>query len=613
MAKIPTAADIAQVTPGSLPRINIPTGAFGERTAQAMEKLGGTITDAGFDIKKRADEADAKDLDAQFDARLRLIEFGNGTDENPGYYSRLGKTAIDEHGNSKTAIDQALEEIKGKAGSAASRRLFEKSAAARMKSTLNKMSSHRATQFGEYEKGVSIARQNSAVESAIANAQNDVERKKHMEVVRKEALDRAKKQFGDDPEIMKRAMDKAVSDANVKIIDSLMTQRVNGARLAKKYFDENLAGFDPSIREATRLKIDKVRIEDLAQRYGDGADTVDLTNPDLQRVYLNNVRKNLSGAEEKAAVAEVKRRITEQVGRKNARKAQAAVAAYKHIYIDKKPMADFARDNPEEFQLIAGDGTLMSSLKRTDADAQFASRSDGTTLNSYKKRALDNPAELEDPNSRRHQLTKAEYNRAVTIFDTAQKKAKSDAESLKYYNMADKAINSVVTNKNLKTSATKGNSETQNMRRELQQAMHDYVADYIKKNQKGPGFPEIKTEAARMILRITADPENTGKDIFFGVKKEKPGEGEITGYMWQFRRQTKRMSEQQRAVVRVPYNKIPQSLKDRLVDNAKKYGKIPEAQQTLTDVQSTLIENMAGAYAVGDIARMEVLLGRADP
>ena len=71
MAKIPTAADIAQVTPGSLPRINVPTGAFGERTAQAMEKLGGTITDIGLDMKKRADEADAKDLDAQFDARLR--------------------------------------------------------------------------------------------------------------------------------------------------------------------------------------------------------------------------------------------------------------------------------------------------------------------------------------------------------------------------------------------------------------------------------------------------------------------------------------------------------------------------------------------------------------
>ena len=47
MAKIPTAADIAQVTPGSLPRVNIPTGAFGERTAQAMEKMGGTITDIG--------------------------------------------------------------------------------------------------------------------------------------------------------------------------------------------------------------------------------------------------------------------------------------------------------------------------------------------------------------------------------------------------------------------------------------------------------------------------------------------------------------------------------------------------------------------------------------
>jgi len=604
MAKIPTAADIAQVTPGSLPRINVPTGAFGERSAKAQEQLGDTITNIGLDMKKRADEADAKDLDAQFDARLRLIEFGDGTDENPGYYSRLGKSAIDKHGESQTAIDQALEEIKGKAGSAASRRLFEKSAAARMKSTLNKMSSHRATQFGEYEKGVSIARQNSAVESAIANAQNEVERKKHMGVVRKEAHDRAKKQFGDDPEIIKRAMDKATSDANVKIIDSLMTQRVNGARLAKKYFEENLAGFDPSIREATRLKIEKVHLEDLAQRYGDGADSVDLTNPDLQRVYLDNVRKNLSGAEEKAAVAEVKRRITEQVARKNAKKAEAAVAAYKHIYIDKKPMAEFARDNSEMFELIAGDGPLMSSLKRTDADAQFASRSDGTTVTDYQKRALDNPAGLEDPNSIRHKLTKTEFNKATTIFNTAQKKAEAAKNNATYYTMADKALSQVAPRPNLRPSAKKGNSETQRARQELQSSLHDWVTQYVEREKKGPSMPEIKKEASRLVLSLVADPVNTGRGLL-----PKEGEGAVRGYLWQFRRRTKNMSEQQKKVARVPYDKIPSSTRETIVKVLKENKKIPQNTTVYTEQHKRLIEDLTGAYALSDRDRYRMILG----
>ena len=604
MAKIPTAADITQVTPGSLPRINVPTGAFGERTAQAMEKLGGTITDIGLDMKKRADIADAKDLDAQFDAKLRSIEFGNGTDENPGYYSRLGKTAIDEHGNSKTAIDQALEEIKGKAGSAASRLLFEKSAAARMKSTLNKMSTHRARQFGEYEKGVSIARQNSAVESAIANAQNDVERKKHMGVVRKEALDRAKKQFGDDPEIMKRAMDQAVSDANVKIIDSLMTQRVNGSRLAKKYFEENLAGFDPSIREATRLKIDKVRIEDLAQRYGDGADSVDLTNPDLQRVYLDNVRKNLSGAEEKAAVAEVKKRITEQVARKNAKKAQAAVAAYKHIYIDKKPMAEFYRNNEDQFELIAGDGTLMNSLKKTDADAQFASRSDGTTLTKYTEDAYDNPAGLEDPNSKRHLLTKAEFNKATTIYNTAKKRAEAAKNNATYYNTADKVLNQVAPRPNLRPSAKKGNTETQRARQELQNSLHDWVTQYVEREKKGPSMPEIKREASRLVLSLVADPVNTGR---VGLPKE--GEEAVRGYLWQFRRRTKNMSEQQKKVARVPYDKIPSRTRETIVEVLKENQKIPQNTTVYTEKHKRLIEDLTGAYALKDRDRYRMILG----
>jgi len=315
MAKIPTAADIAQVTPGSLPRINVPTGAFGERTAQAMEKLGGTITDIGLDMKKRADEADAKDLDAQFDARLRLIEFGDGTDQNPGYYSRLGKSAIDQHDASKTAIDQALEEIKGKAGSAASRRLFEKSAAARMKSTLNKMSSHRATQFGEYEKGASIARQSSAVESAIANSQNEVEYKKHMGVVRKEAHDRARKQFGNDPEIIKREVNRAASEANVKIINDLM-DRPQGAALAEKFFKDNIGAFDPSVRQDLANKIRTLGRLEKAQTFadnyfGDPSNPLtyrDITKPEELAKAIGKARKQFSGEDEKAVVAELKTR-----------------------------------------------------------------------------------------------------------------------------------------------------------------------------------------------------------------------------------------------------------------------------------------------------------------
>lgn len=285
MAKIPTAADLTQVTPQAAPLVRVPTGAYGEQIAQAAENLGNTAMQIGEQIKKQEDEDDAKMLDSRLSKRLRDIEFGDGKDEM-GFYSLQGNNALDAHKSYSDRVEKALKDIGADARSRGSARMFNRVGRNRVSSTLDKFGSHINRARLKVSSDASTAVIEEATSMAAANAGDPVEVAKYIDLARLEARKKALRENG-DKDYVKRQVAAAVTKAHVGVINNLLS-RPNGGIAAKKYFLKNLVQIDGSVRAALRDKVNTASVLSDAQlKVDEVVKGLDLSNPD----HANKARK----------------------------------------------------------------------------------------------------------------------------------------------------------------------------------------------------------------------------------------------------------------------------------------------------------------------------------
>ena len=166
MAKIPTAADLPQVAAAPQRVVRVSPRNFGSDVATATQEFAGAVGQVSDRFGGLYAETDAKEADAVLSKRIRERLFGDGTDENPGYYNTRGNDAID----GQEEVDKDIETYREEAMeglSTRAKRLFQTTADRRAGTALTGTSSHVLNRRKELEASTSVAREENAYQDVL--------------------------------------------------------------------------------------------------------------------------------------------------------------------------------------------------------------------------------------------------------------------------------------------------------------------------------------------------------------------------------------------------------------------------------------------------------------
>ena len=618
--RMPTAADITKVSGVRIPDVRVSPAAYGAGISEAVGELGGAAFAGILKVRDEAEQTEGQGLLNKMSEYTRLLEFGDGKDEQAGgtkgYRSMEGLEAVNRRAEYDELLDKERTRLTGKASSDRVRRMIQEG-----------MNAHysRGTQlFGrraiEQQKVVTANTHTRSLAEFQQNAAAYANNKSIREQMAQGAYNATHRyNVGKLGEIAAHSMAEAeATKVHKKVVEAL---RGIHPKLAEDYLnasqDTSVTKTKPHMRidgDIYRELKDKLRpltLERLGQDtvdelisgktqikgYPQGLNLSKAKDLEAGRVYI---RKTFSGKNETTILAEYNRRAEESVRNTRILKSEAAAKAWLHIFKDKGDLSGFANKDPEAFDLLSSDITLMAKLlnaaRARNEAATFRATSDGKTF----KKIAEDPELLRKTNldGERSNLTIGEHAKLVTKQVAARAKvAAVEAGKGTIYTRADTLVTRYAPKPVRKTTAS---TEMRQLLAEAQTDMTVWIKEYIKENKKEPGEEELKRQALRSWLKISADPENTGT---WGRAKQ--GEEEIAVYSFQL----EQLSPQQRDVARVPYKRLSFETKTMITEGANQWLKengYPGVKAV--DISNSLMEELAGAMAVSDRARVRRLI-----
>lgn len=298
---------------------------------------------------------------------------------------------------------------------------------------------------------------------------------------------------------------------------------------------------------------------------------------------LAKARDELDGKLEASVVAELNKQHAEVVTQRNRDKSQASASAFQFVW-GGGSISAWQSQNPERFELLASDGSLLTSLQAAERNVAmgrlFASASDGATLNNL--RALDT-ADLARVNldEVRSQLTQSEFEKASNLVKAATARMDAIEADQTMYDRAEAVLKDFAP-RSLRWGLAKASRDQVAQRQTAINEMGVFIDSFTREGKK-PTVSEIRSEAQRLMLQIEADPS--------GLFNQFEGIGA----------QASQLTPAQLAVARVDEDDIPQAIMAEIVAEFKRVGVEPTSEQ---------IEQFAGALATNNRARARAILGR---
>lgn len=239
MPKIPTrpgpqVSTIADPTPFQTP--NIPSGAFGGQIGQAVGGLGDALQIvAKKQLKDREENSrrKAKEIEIQYRARVRELEFGTGQDD--GYFSTQGGAAVDGFAQFQVNSEKVRREIIDGIEDSEVRAFFSNSSGVLLQSSLEQGQRHQLSNRRVAESQASGARVAAASQDAASKFNDPAFVRDQELLVRNEVLLQADR-LGLDPKVADNLKDEAVSSFWAGIISRAMTTDIP---VAKELFEAN--------------------------------------------------------------------------------------------------------------------------------------------------------------------------------------------------------------------------------------------------------------------------------------------------------------------------------------------------------------------------------------
>lgn len=613
--------------------------AFGASVGAAMQGVGQQISKAGdvankiaLDIQIEDNEAEARERDAEFINAINVEAYGGQLDPNDsnsikkGFYNTKNKDTSAAYSGFNKAIEEHRNRIYGSASNDAVKRLLDKQFNDRVFSAFQQSSRYAAQQKDSYRKIQAESRQAASITLGVNGTETDfVKSFLQIETDTRAAL----KTEGLAPEIVNERIAQKRSELIISRIARLNSSNEPGdSKKAKALFEGQaaLGNIDGKKHGALKAAIDKASIDsETNERYDEWIATNPLETSigDLDPVGVRKARaeaKKIKDADiRKAFEAKIDKAVT-RIG-SVAKAEKNAIAGKIRQYLHDNPGKDIFdwkslnNENGASFNRIAGDGYLFNSIVGTQTaiqkGQQFAKVTDNTTFQATVAIPKTQLAQVTDPKSQIpnwHKLTEGEQNQIERKIQTDKKEIIKLKQNPTYLsktwpklanNMPKKMATAM---KNASLPSTDANFEIVMSARE---AMRTWMLDDRQINTP-PTDEQIARKAAEIMMDIESDPEGFGS-----------AERSFTGYALQ----RSKMSPEQRAVATVPLNEIPnhiriaidkdlQARRGQVNPDGRKQAQWIETNRRIEEDRQMVLEELAGAIAMGDRARINNLLGR---
>lgn len=270
MARVPQMADAVALRPVEAPyqRINTTPDDFGmgaaraaDMAAQRIDKFGDTMARRAIDLQLEDNENDARRMDVDLSKRLRILGYGDGNEQNPGYFGLKGQAALDAFPDYRKQVEAAKAEVLGSARNQRSRDLFALKAEERVSVKMEGMTRHLMAERRTVADDLSKARINEALDDASANYNNSTVILQSMSVMRGEIESMAARN-GWTPEVAASKLQESRSAIHKAVIKSAL-DRAPG--YAQSYYARNKADIDGRDRPELEKALETASIRGAAQ------------------------------------------------------------------------------------------------------------------------------------------------------------------------------------------------------------------------------------------------------------------------------------------------------------------------------------------------------------
>lgn len=648
MALIPRSGDVpmqplqsVQVQPSGTgyQSTAVPAGAFGSGAglvegAKKLDQFSDQLEKLALKQMQEDNEAEAREADVRVSAAIRSLTYG--TPDKPGYFSVKGKDALDSYANVEDGINKAIAGAIEGASSDNVKRMLSRTLNARREQALEQMTSHAAKERVDYMNGLSAAREAGAQSDAALSWNSDKALDASLGIIAAEGADWAKrngrlidktnpdgtvvlkpdgtpeKVMADEASVrtlrsqsiaVKSAFDAALANGDTVRAHAIMSKYSNfldgptKVVMEKEIKADTDASRAQSLAESAMAKFpgDVGKQRDYIRSVADGkAEDEALTNLDRR---IQQARGDQYYAEHNAdraytlkqrAEAEVthQRVVAERKREDDLRSARASLGDF--LYNRGGTIADFRKQNPEAYTALAGEKGELESWEKTQRSIQegqlFAGSSDGQTLEKLRTAPLNERANA-DLNALRSKLTHVEYNQAVGVVASAKDNLQKMQDSPEPYRQGERAIDAFAPAAYGRSNTDKKRSpEKKQVIDDAKTQLNDWIGEQLRVGKR-PSQQEIEQEAARLMLRVSADPSGLFNS-FDGLASQRAS-----------------MTPEQLAVARVARKDIPQSVVTYIREKATKYG--------IAKLDDDTLEQMAGALAVRDLNRLNALAAQA--
>lgn len=530
--------------------------AVGEGISQTSDLLSARI----LEEQAKDNERYAKQLDTEFQTRIRTILYGDGSEENPGFTSQLGENAIQSRADVQKAIEAAHRELLQQANqNPRVRDMFGVSSGVRINDALTQIARHTSEQRQVANEAATLARI-ELTQSEIQSSNGDPEiMAKNLALMSIEVQELAE-QRGLGEEAVAQMMQEAQSKALAPMIEQVM---IDDPVRAEALYHANKQLIDGDTRVAIETKLAEANLYTFAQELAAEAAAAHPGDVKAQLAYIdaNSDGKQQAAAEERAeslwrldramigearedirwSWAQEDRYVADQAATNaweaahpgettdpaNARIWMAArEEALRQDQIEQQQrelvtdealdrayafidnggtVGAFATSNPTDYALLVTEGKLEDIRQREDANAPgrdgFARTSDPNVVNAYRFMSTQDLANV-DPNRDKQNLSAQDFAMISGWVKGAQDQIAAEGAGSEAYTTGRSLLKDFTPE--LKWDATGTNAPGKDEVR-IQQAltnqMNAFISNYTATYGKAPGYPELQQEAVRLTLK----------------------------------------------------------------------------------------------------------------
>lgn len=275
------------------------------QAAQGIEKFGNKVGDVVLNAMNEDNERAAKDLEVKFREELSRLQYGDGTQNNQGYFGTEGQAALDSYNPTLQAINRARQQLLDAAPNDAVKNAFGQSSAYLQTSAVGEMSRFAGQQREVANDKTSAARM-ASVDNDAANNYLDDSKINDAIKVKKHETDSIASRKGWSKEVGQEEFLNNTTATLTSVIKAAITDHPERAQEVYDKYSQYIAGSaKPGLRQILDQQLLLKQSQDAASgimamglSYEDSiAKAREITNPKLQKEAVEEVKVRLAERE----------------------------------------------------------------------------------------------------------------------------------------------------------------------------------------------------------------------------------------------------------------------------------------------------------------------------